>query len=80
MEITLTVAPAIILEATIPFLGLGIQPPIPSWGNLLEDSRATIREQWWLTWFPGLMTKITTLCVNFLGDGLSDALNPKAVE
>jgi peptide/nickel transport system permease protein len=76
VEITLTVAPAIILEATISFLGLGIQPPTPSWGNLLEDSRATMREQWWPTWFPDLMIVITALYANFLGD----ALNPKAVQ
>lgn len=80
VETTLIVALAIILEATISFLGLGIQPPTPSWGNLLEDSRATMREQWWLTWFPGMMIVITALCVNFLGDGLRDALDPKAVE
>lgn len=80
VETTLVVALAIILEATISYLGLGIQPPTPSWGNLLEDSRATMREQWWLTWFPGMMIVITALCVNFLGDGLRDALDPKAVE
>jgi peptide/nickel transport system permease protein len=80
VETTLVVALAIILEATISYLGLGIQPPTPSWGNLLEDSRATMREQWWLTWFPGMMIVVTALCVNFLGDGLRDALDPKAVE
>lgn len=80
VEATLIVALAIILETAISYLGLGIQPPTPSWGNLLEDSRATMREQWWLTWFPGMMIVITALCVNFLGDGLRDALDPKAVE
>ena len=80
VEATLIVAQAILLETAISFLGLGIQPPTPSWGNLLEDSRATMTEQPWLTWFPGMMIVITALCVNFLGDGLRDALDPKAVE
>jgi peptide/nickel transport system permease protein len=80
VETTLIVALAILLETAVSFLGLGIQPPTPSWGNLLEDSRATMTEQPWLTWFPGMMIVITALCVNFLGDGLRDALDPKAVE
>jgi peptide/nickel transport system permease protein len=80
VETTLIVALAILLETAVSFLGLGIQPPTPSWGNLLEDSRATMTEEPWLTWFPGMMIVITALCVNFLGDGLRDALDPKAVE
>ena len=54
----------------------GIQPPTPSWGNLLQDAGTTMTEQWWLAVFPGLMIVITALCVNFLGDGLRDALDP----
>ncbi|HET7479704.1 MAG TPA: ABC transporter permease [Rubrobacteraceae bacterium] len=80
VEATLIVALAILFESAISFLGLGIQPPTPSWGNLLTDARSQMIEQWWLTWFPGLMIVITALCVNFLGDGLRDALDPKAVE
>ena len=80
VETTLIVALAILLETAVSYLGLGIQPPTPSWGNLLEDSRATMTEQPWLTWFPGMMIIITALCVNFMGDGLRDALDPKAVE
>ncbi len=80
VEATLIVALAIIVESAVSFLGLGIQPPTPSWGNLLTDARTTMTTQWWLTWFPGLMIVITVLCVNFLGDGLRDALDPKAVE
>lgn len=80
VQATLTVAAAIITESAISFLGLGIQPPTPSWGNMLQDSRTTMTTQWWLTWFPGIMIVITVLCVNFLGDGLRDALDPKAVE
>ena len=80
VEATLVVAQAILIETAISYLGLGIQPPTPSWGNMLEDSRTTMTSQWWLTWFPGLMIVLTALCVNFLGDGLRDALDPKAVE
>ncbi len=80
VEATLVVAQAILIETAVSYLGLGIQPPTPSWGNMLEDSRTTMTTQWWLTWFPGLMIVVTALCVNFLGDGLRDALDPKAVE
>ena len=80
VEATLIVAQAILIETAVSYLGLGIQPPTPSWGNMLEDSRTTMTTQWWLTWFPGLMIVVTALCVNFLGDGLRDALDPKAIE
>jgi len=80
VEATLVVALAILVESAVSFLGLGIQPPTPSWGNMLTDARTTMTTQWWLTWFPGLMIVITALCVNFVGDGLRDALDPKAVE
>jgi peptide/nickel transport system permease protein len=80
VQATLTVALAILLESAVSYLGFGIQPPTPSWGNLLTDARATMTQQPWLTWFPGMMIVITALCVNFVGDGLRDALDPKAVE
>jgi len=80
VEATLIVALAILVESAISYLGLGIQPPTPSWGNLLQDARTTMTQQWWLAVFPGLMIVITALCVNFLGDGMRDALDPKAVE
>jgi len=80
VQATLITAEAILIESALSFLGLGIQPPTPSWGNLLEDARTTMTTQWWLTWFPGMMIVLTVLCVNFLGDGLRDALDPKAVE
>jgi peptide/nickel transport system permease protein len=73
---TLAVAAAILNESVLSFLGFGIQPPKPSWGNLLADSRNLITAAPWLLWFPGLMILITVLCVNFLGDGLRDALDP----
>lgn len=80
VQATLVVAIAIIAESSLSYLGLGIQPPTPSWGNLLEDARTTMTTQWWLAVFPGAMIVVTVLCVNFLGDGLRDALDPKVVE
>ncbi len=80
VQATLVTADAILLESALSFLGLGIQPPTPSWGNLLEDARTTITQAWWLTLFPAAMIVVTAVCVNFLGDGLRDALDPKSVE
>ena len=74
---TLVVAEAILVETTLSFLGFGIQPPTPSWGNLLSNSIANLEDQWWLTVFPGLVIFLTVLAVNFVGDGLRDALDPK---
>jgi peptide/nickel transport system permease protein len=74
---TLVVAEAILVETTLSFLGFGIQPPTPSWGNLLSDATSTLEDQWWLTVFPGLAIFLTVLAVNFLGDGLRDALDPR---
>jgi peptide/nickel transport system permease protein len=74
---TLIVAEAILVESTLSFLGFGIQPPTPSWGNLLANSLTTLEDQWWLTVFPGLAIFFTVLAVNFLGDGLRDALDPR---
>jgi peptide/nickel transport system permease protein len=67
----------IILEATLSFLGLGIQPPTPSWGGTLADGRALIRQYPHITTFPGLMIFLTVLAFNLLGDGVRDALDPK---
>ena len=74
---TLMVAAAILIESTLSFLGFGIQPPTPSWGNLLTDSITTTEDYWWLTVFPGLAIFLTVLAVNFVGDGLRDALDPR---
>jgi peptide/nickel transport system permease protein len=76
VNVTLTVAIAILTESLLSFLGFGIQPPTPSWGNMLEDGRNQMTIAGWLVWFPGLMILLTVLCVNFLGDGLRDALDP----
>ncbi|MFK8025316.1 MAG: ABC transporter permease [Ilumatobacter sp.] len=76
VNLTLTVAGAILLESGLSFLGLGIQPPTPTWGNMLAGSKGFVQTAPWLVWFPGLMILVTVLCVNFLGDGLRDALDP----
>jgi len=76
VNLTLTVAAAILLESALSFLGLGIQPPTPTWGNMLAGSKGYVQTAPWLVWFPGLMILITVLCVNFVGDGLRDALDP----
>jgi len=74
---TLVVAEAILIESTLSFLGFGIQPPTPSWGNLLSDAIGNTQDYWWLTVFPGLAIFLTVLAVNFVGDGLRDALDPR---
>lgn len=73
---TLAVGTAIMIESALSFLGLGVQPPTPTWGNMLRDSQATMASEPWLTIFPGLAILVVVLAVNFLGDGLNDALDP----
>ena len=75
---TLGVGNAILTETSLSFLGLGIQAPTPSWGNMLQDAQRTMATKPWLTLFPGLAILITVLCVNFIGDGLRDALDPRS--
>ncbi|MFZ2097178.1 MAG: ABC transporter permease [Anaerolineales bacterium] len=73
---TLSVAAAITLEAYISFLGLGVRPPTATWGNMLEGAYNYIDTAWWLWFFPGLLIALIVLSINFLGDGLRDALDP----
>lgn len=73
---TLSVAAAITLEAYISFLGLGVRPPTATWGNMLENAYKYVASAWWLWFFPGLLIALTVLSINFLGDGLRDALDP----
>jgi peptide/nickel transport system permease protein len=73
---TLAVATAILVEAALSFLGFGIKPPTPSLGVLVADAQAN-PQQWWLTVFPGLTIVLIVLCINFIGDGLRDALDPQ---
>ena len=74
---TLWFAFSVILEASLSYLGLGAQPPTPSWGNMLREGRRYMREAWWVTAFPGLFIFLTAMCFNMLGDGLRDALDPR---
>lgn len=73
---TLAVGNAIILESSLSFLGLGVQPPVPTWGNMLMDAQATMATKPWLTIFPGMAILLIVLSANFIGDGLQDALDP----
>jgi len=74
---TLTVATAILVEAALSFLGFGIQPPFPALGKLISDGQDSLTTQWWLATFPGLTIILIALCINFIGDGLRDALDPR---
>lgn len=75
---TLTIPSVILLESFLSFLGLGIQPPASSWGSLISGGVETMEEYPWLLIFPGLALTITLFSLNFLGDGLRDALDPRA--
>ena len=71
------IARMIITEAALGFLGLGVQPPTATWGNMLADGRDYIRDAWWLSAFPGLAIMVMAAGVNLLGDGLRDILDPR---
>jgi peptide/nickel transport system permease protein len=73
---TLVVATAILIEAALSFLGFGIQPPTPALGTLISQGQGAMLTQWWLVTFPGLTIVLICLCINFVGDGLRDALDP----
>lgn len=75
---TLTIPSVILLESFLSFLGLGIQPPMSSWGSLISGGVETMEEYPWLLIFPGLTLTITLFALNFLGDGLRDALDPRS--
>jgi peptide/nickel transport system permease protein len=73
---TLELARAIVLEATLSFLGLGIQPPTPSWGGMIQEGREYLDSAWWISTFPGLVLMLSSLIVSRLGDWLRDVLDP----
>jgi peptide/nickel transport system permease protein len=75
---TLGIAGAILTESALSFLGIGVQPPTPSWGNILTSGKDYIEFAWWLSLFPGLAILITVLAYNLLGEGIRDALDPRA--
>lgn len=74
---TLGVGGAILIESALSFLGIGVQPPTPSWGNILMDGRSTLGVAWWLVVFPGLFILFTVLSYNILGEALRDHLEPR---
>ena len=76
VSMTLIIAAAILIEAALSFLGFGIQPPTPALGKLIADGQTQGFEAWWLVTFPGLVIVAVALAVNFIGDGLRDALDP----
>ena len=74
---TLRVANIIIWESGLSFLGMGVPPPMPTWGRMLAEGRLYITDAWWLVTLPGLAIMVTILSINLLGDGLRDALDPR---
>jgi peptide/nickel transport system permease protein len=79
VQVGLLVGDVIIVESTLSFLGLGVQPPTPSWGNLIADGADRLVDAWWLTTFPGLAIVVTVIAFNLLADGLRDALDPRRI-
>ncbi len=73
----LGVAAAVLIESSLSFLGLGVQPPVPSWGNMLSEGKDNMEIAWWLSVFPGIAILITVLAYNLMGEGFRDALDPK---
>ncbi len=74
---TLDMARVIVVESALSFLGLGVQPPTPTWGGMLADGRVYLSTAWWLATFPGFAILVTVLGINLLGDGLRDTLDPR---
>lgn len=74
---TLRIGTIIITEASLSFLGLGVQPPTASWGNIISEGRDNLLNHWWISTFPGLAIVLTVVCFNLIGDGLRDALDPR---
>ena len=74
---TLGIGNVIILEAGLSYLGIGVQPPQASWGNIIQDAGSQVASLWWLSLFPGMAIVITVMAFNTLGDGLRDALDPR---
>jgi peptide/nickel transport system permease protein len=77
ISVTLRVGVSILAEASLSYLGLGVQPPTPSWGNLVADGREYLRSAWWVSLLPGAFVFISVMAFNLLGDGLRDAFDPK---
>ena len=77
VQATFVFALAVITEANLSFLGAGVPPATPSWGNIMGQGRTYLQIAVWVTFFPGVFLSLTVLSINLLGDGLRDALDPK---
>jgi len=77
---SLGVAGAVLTESALSFLGIGVQPPTPSWGNILTDGKDAIEVAWWLSLFPGLAILLTVMAYNLIGEGIRDASDPRLLE
>ncbi len=77
---TLTIPAVMLLEALLSFIGMGVQPPMSSWGTLIKDGAEKMEEYWWLLVFPGALFSLTLFSLNFLGDGLRDALDVRSAK
>ncbi|HEX9668175.1 MAG TPA: ABC transporter permease subunit, partial [Thermoanaerobaculia bacterium] len=75
----LLVGQVILVESALSFLGIGIQPPTPSWGNMVAEGRDVLTTAWWLSAFPGAAIAATVIGLNVLGDRLRDALDPRSL-
>ena len=77
LQAALLIGNLILLEASLSFLGLGIQPPTPSWGNLIAEGQDVLVQSWWIATFPGAAMAVTVIAFNLLADGLRDVLDPR---
>jgi ABC-type dipeptide/oligopeptide/nickel transport system permease subunit len=75
VQATLTISLVILLESALSYLGLGAQPPTPSWGNMLSEGNNYLSNAWWIATFPGIAIFLTVMAFNFVGDGIRDALD-----
>jgi peptide/nickel transport system permease protein len=74
---TLGIASAVLTESALSFLGIGVQPPTPSWGNMLTQGKEVLGVAWWMSVFPGIAILMTVLGYNLLGEGIRDAIDPR---
>ena len=74
---TLMVGTTILVESALSFLGMGVKPPTPTWGNIVNDGSDALRDAWWIATIPGLAIVVTVVCFNLAGDALRDALDPR---
>ena len=78
VDVSLRVGAVILIEAALSFLGFGVQPPTPSWGNIIADGIDSLSTAWWVTTFPGIAISATVIAFNLLADGLRDRFDPKS--